>query len=205
MSKKRRSIHSKRKTKSLHHSFTYPPMRNFANNEAKPILAEIKSRKVNDIIRKSLINYLVIRSVTIFEHYFINEAQKLGERVKQEDLDKLLDNIIPDKPKGEQLASSFNYANLNHINHVFSTLLNMDFLNEIKHDSEINYRDYYYEDVHIPWATPLHKNWNNFLMAFDLRDDIVHHNKNANLSYSQIRNLVESVLDFTISSSVTIE
>ena len=189
---------------AIHHGPTWIPVRKFYFAEVHPILREIKSRKKNDIIRVSLTNYLIIRLVSSFECYLINRAQRYVEAYNT-DLSILFDEVRDDrKPKGKIVASSFNYANLNDVNYVFSKLLNMDFLSEVKKWSEINFRDYYYESEHILWASPLHRNWNNFIQIFELRDQIVHKMKKFVLHYKEIRNLAENILDFLVTCSVII-
>lgn len=55
----------------------------FSILQAKPILNEIKNREKNDPIRIALINYLIVRAVTIFEVFMINEAHKLATKYKK--------------------------------------------------------------------------------------------------------------------------
>ena len=196
--------YNQNKARARTSNLPYPYVKIFVRNEAKPVLAEIKRRESNDRMRKILVNYLIVRAVSIFEYFLLNEAGKLA------DLDKttaseLFTFVRLDKPIGDQVVSTFSFTNLKEVDHVFSTLKGIDFLNAIKKESTDYYLDYYLEDEQIPYTKSLHKNWDNVMRVFDYRHDIVHHNKLFNLSYKEIRDLVGGTLQFLMCSIMVID
>lgn len=164
-----------------------------------PLLQEIKKRRRGDVLRKSLINYLIIRAVTIFEIFLINEAHRLAKKNKKR-TKKLFSDIKTNYTLEDQLISSYSFTKLEDIDHVFSTLLDNSYLSEIKKESIKYALDYYLEDAHIRYTTPLHKNWDNVCKIFDFRPDIVHHNRLVDLQYHEIRNLVGGIIQFLMCS-----
>ena len=68
---KKRGVFSPAKKQAIQRGILYPKLRYFAITEAKPLLKQIKAKKINDIERKSLTNYLIIRAVTIFEIFLL--------------------------------------------------------------------------------------------------------------------------------------
>lgn len=203
MTNKKRGRFEKQKKKALFSGYEYPELRRFSGTEAKPILEEIKKRRKNDKIRIHLANYLIVRSVTMFEVFLLNQAYRKSKRNPR--AKKLFSHIQTNGTIAEQVISSFSFMNLDDINNVFSILLNIDdYLEEIKKES-IWYADSYsYEDAHIKYTNPLHKNWNVFLKVFELRHDIIHHNKHYVFNYFEIRNFVGMIIQFLMCSiSVT--
>jgi len=194
---KKRGTFSKQKKKAIHEGKEYPRIRDFSKLEAKPLLKEIQNRSKNDPVRTALINYLIIRTVTVFETFLLTEAYKLSKK-KKDKTKKLFTDVKVDIPLSEQVISTFSFTNLENVHEVFSTLLDIDFLKEIQEES-IRYEDnYFYEDAHIKRTKPLHKNWNAVCSIFELRHDIVHHNKLVKLGYSEIRNLVGGIIQFLL-------
>ncbi|MCH9042266.1 MAG: hypothetical protein IIB80_08950 [Thaumarchaeota archaeon] len=65
MGDKKKGSVSKQKLKAvLEHEHLWPRVRVYAVHEMKPMIEEIKKRHLNDVIRKSLVNYSIIRSVS---------------------------------------------------------------------------------------------------------------------------------------------
>ena len=90
---------------------------------------------------------------------------------------------------------------LDEIKFVFSTMLGIDdYLLEIKKESVDYASSYSYEIAHIKHTNPLHKKWDDFEKVFELRHDIVHHNKHYKLNYSEIRNCCGIIIEFLLCS-----
>lgn len=199
MTNKKRGRFEKQKKRALFLGHVYTKLRRFSETEAKPILEEIKKRRKNDKIRIHLANYLIVRSVTMFEIFLLNQAYR--KSMKNPRAKKLFSHIQTNATIAEQVISSFSFMNLDDVNDVFSVLLNIDdYLEEIKKES-IKYADSYsYEYAHIRYTNLLHKNWNVFLKVFELRHDIIHHNKHYVFNYFEIRNFVGMVIQFLMCS-----
>lgn len=196
---KKRGIFDKRKKKALVGGHLYPRLKQFSILEAQPILKEIKKRKKGDKIRIFLTNYLIVRSVSIFENFLLNEAYRLtkGNRRSKE----LFSSIQTNASLADQVISTYSFMKLDEVNRVFSALLHIEnFLSAIKEESIEYAPDYSLEDAHIKNTNPLHKNWDTFLKIFDLRHDIIHHNKHFNLDYTNIRNYVGIIIQFLLCS-----
>ena len=198
MGDKKKGSVSKQKLKAvLEHEHLWPRVRVYAVHEMKPMIEEIKKRHLNDVIRKSLVNYSIIRSVSIFEMYLLN----LAHRLARNDSDKtknLFSDIKTSMTLEDQLVSVFSFTNLGDINNVFSNFLDGDFLSEIKKESIDYAPDYWYESEHIPYTKPLHKNWDEFIKIFEIRNDIIHHNKLVNFEYSPLRAISLSISIFLL-------
>lgn len=179
----------------------YMMLSQFSNSEAKPFLEEIKNRRQGDKVRKVLVNYLIIRTVTICEMFLLNQAHRLAKNNPKK-AEKLLPNVDPNVPVEEQLLRKYGYMRLEKIDLVFSTLLGKHFLSEIKADSVKYAPDYYLESAHIRYTTPLYKNWNKVVKIFVLRHDIVHQNNLVDLKYTDIRNVIGGMIQFLMSSII---
>ncbi|MCV0401319.1 MAG: hypothetical protein K5777_05010 [Nitrosopumilus sp.] len=201
MSKKRNASFSKRKLNAINEDPLWIIVRKFVKTEMRPILNEIKSRKESDEIRIYLMNYLIVRIISIFENYLLNSALRIFKSY-QIDTSKILKNINSEVPLEQQIISSYSFMNLKDINILFSHIINKRFFDEIKYESETGGGFSYDDDVHIPYASPLHKNWKKFEKMFELRDGIIHHNKLIKMKWREFRDSLESVIDFLICTSV---
>ena len=198
--KKRGSI-SKPKLKAvLENEHLWPMVRVYAIDEMKPTVAEIKKRHHNDIIRKSLVNHSIIRTVSIFEIYLLNQAHRLA-RNDPNKTKSLFSDIKINETLENQLISTYSFTKLSDINNVFSNFIDGDFLTEIKKESIDYASDYWYEVEHMPYTKPLHKNWNEFIKIFEIRHDIIHHNKLVNFEYTYLRNLLGNTMQFLMCAS----
>ncbi len=112
----------------------------------------------------------------------------------------LFSKVRSDVPLDHQLASSFNFADINIVNHVMTKLLGKDFLKEVYDESIEYYPDYYLEREHITYTRALHNNWESVLKIFEYRNEIIHHNKLYDFKYSEIRNLIGGTLQFIMCS-----
>jgi hypothetical protein len=195
MIKKHRSKIDERKKQAIMGGPLWHIVRKYANGEMRLVLNEIKDRKKDDPLRTLLMNYLTVRTVTVFEVFMLN----LAERYIQEHLDvadKLLVKPVMDKTIGDQLISNYSFMNTDNVNSVFSEFIGTNFFRAIRKRSVEYATDYCYESEHIKWASPLHKNWTKFERIFQLRHGIVHHNKLVRFPWKYYRDMIESVLDF---------
>ena len=201
MGDKKRGSVSKQKLKAvLENEHLWPRVRVYAVHEMKPIVAEIKKRYPNDVIRKSLVNYSIIRTVSVFEIYLLN----LSHRLARHDPDKtknLFSDIKTSETLENQLVSVFSFTKLEDINNVFSNFIDEDFLTKIQKESVEYAPDYWYESEHMPYTKPLHKNWDEFIKIFEIRHDIIHHNKLVNFQYSYLKNLLGNTMQFLMCAS----
>lgn len=178
-------------------------VRNYAVGEAKPLLQEVRKRKKGDKFRKALINYLIVRTVSIFEIFHINMAYDCTSS-RRRNARKLFTEIKTNATIADQIISSFSFMDLEQVNQVFSTMLDTDFFTEIKNQSVRYAPDYYIEREHISHTRLLHKNWDYVCSIFDIRHDIVHHNKPVDLKYSEIRDLIGGLMEFMMCSLMII-
>jgi len=198
---KKRGSYNKIKKNAIRPGSLWPLVRQFANQEAKPILELTKNPKINAHHRKALMNYLVVRTVTIFEMFLLNEAHRLAKKDRRK-TKKLFTHIQTNASIEDQLISVYSFTKLSDVDHVFSTLLDKKFLAEIKNQSIQYAPDYSYEPAHIPYTKPLHNNWDFVCKIFELRNGIVHHNRLVNFAkYSEIRNLIGGIIQFLMCSS----
>jgi len=199
MANKKRGAYDKKKTDILTQDPLWPIVRRFAASEVHPLLKQIKNNEVDDKTRKVFINYLIVRTVSIFEIFLMNQAHRLAKKDKRKTR-KLFSEIKTNASIEDQVISAFSYMKLENINQVFSALLDMDFLSKIKKESVEYAPNYQYEVEQIPYTKPLHKNWDSVSKIIELRHDIVHHNKLVDLKYGEIKNLIGSLLQFMMCS-----
>ncbi|AFS82994.1 hypothetical protein [Candidatus Nitrosopumilus sediminis] len=201
---KRRGTFSKRKKNALFNEKLYPRLRIYTEKEVIPILEEIKSRKKNDKVRIALSNHLIVKAVSMFETFLLNQAYRKSKRNRKSR--QLFSQIQTNATISDQIISSFSFMNLDDVNTVFSVLLGVDdYLAEIK-DESVQYADgYSYEYAHIKYTNPFHKNWDVFLKIFDIRHDIVHNNKQYVFDYSEIRNFVGTINQFLMCSVIVVD
>jgi len=191
--------YSKRKAQARRTDSPYREIKIFKPQEVDPILSDIKNRKKGDPIRKALCNYLIVRTVSIFEFYMLNSAGRIADNDKVS-AKKLFTKIRSDIPVGHQIASSFNFADISVVNDVMTKLLGKDFLKAVYNQSIEYYPDYYLEMEHVTYTRALHNNWEKVLKIFDYRNNIVHQNRLYDFKYSEIRNLIGGTLQFIMCS-----
>ena len=199
MGKKKKGSIKENRIKSVRHSRLYHPVvRRFSEREVQPILKEIQRRNnLNDPIRIGLVNYLVLRSVSVFEHYFRSLVKRYADNVKNNvRLKDFFENPGNEKSKGGLIISNFNFMDMQSVNFVMSKLFKTNFLQEIKNESVRYAPDYSLEYAQIKFTKPLNKNWKIFLNTFEKRNSIAHENKLFNMKYSEIRNFVGNTIQF---------
>jgi len=168
-------------------------------HEIDPILLEIKKRKKGDFIRKSLCNFIIIRTVSIFEFYMLNEIGRLADKDKKT-ASEFFKDVRIDVPISHQLASMYNFAHIKDVNMLMSKFIGEDFLKAIFTESIEYAPNYSLEREHVKYTKPLHKNWKNVLEIFDYRDNIIHHRKLYDFTWTEIRNIVGGIMQFILCS-----
>ena len=90
----------------------------------------------------------------------LNEAHRLAKRDKRK-TKKLFTDIKTNATLEDQVISAYSFTKIENVDTVFSALLNIKFLEEIKKESVRYAPDYFYELEHVKYTKPLHKNWEN--------------------------------------------
>jgi len=188
----------KRKLAKLHYSLEWPRAKRYYIHEMTPILDKLLDDTFDSRLRKPLTKYLIISNVSVIEDFLSNLIRRI---IDENDLD--ISELITDEiktilqekqfqklTKGEVIAASYGYANLKHIDYVFSKLLKFPFIEYILRISrEDPARD-------IKGAILLHKNWEKFEEMFDARNKIVHAMADVQLSNRAIISLCDNTLSF---------
>lgn len=204
MSKKRPLIDPK-KLERFHSITNFTPVRRFEHSELVPILNRILPKNNDEQFRTSLTNYLIIRTISMFENYMSNKAQQLVDKA---DLDittlfkeeivipTSLFNVVKEQvTKGKIVGMSYNFANLDDVNEVFSKLLNINYFDEVlqRHNNEDQMNETF---RYFDGAIEICKNWKNVKKMFELRNDIVHGMAYPKLSNRVILSFVDSLMVF---------
>lgn len=163
--------------------------------EMKPLLIEIQSLKEEDkILQTALIEYVIIKTVTIFEIYFKSLAFEIGSDLGDK-LDKILQGDLKNNG-GTALAHSFSYANPFSIKDICLELFGVDIMeNAKKYYDDFNNEGIEHEVYHIRHIPLLRNNWMNFEKIFEYRNKIVHENFSPQIRYAELRKMVGSVFD----------
>jgi hypothetical protein len=155
--------------------------------------------------------------VSSLEYFFKNEAIRTVEEndldisilfegkisFTVEELDQLAkENLLT---KGNIVASSFSFVNLNLINWFFSKLFNLDFLDYIKKLNDIDQTRQVFDGPPIPLE------YSRMHQAYVLRNDIVHNLKDVHLTKTKVLEMWDNALNIVeigqkvIDSAVTNE
>jgi hypothetical protein len=181
---KKKARFDKRKMRRLHYGPEWPTVNQPFEDEIKPILRALKNSQLKVSVRRSLENYLVIRLVSMIEYFFSNIVRRMVDERKL-DVSKFFDEkSLEEKMKegrtADQIAvSTFVYANYDQIQYSVSGLLDLD--DFFGTGRALDKGDPY---KYVIGAILLEKNFEEFKEMFDLRNDIVHGMKDANLSIS---------------------
>jgi hypothetical protein len=191
-----------------------PLAERFYHNEIAPIIEFIKHNKGNyNEIAKSLRKYLVISCVSLAEDFLSHliyrvidenhidifsivdvEKEDVNEKISKQQ--KNTNRIIT---KGEYVAANNNFANAEAINSVFTKLLstdkefqklNIDFFEAVKRIDDFDPYKY------VKRARRISLNWNNFILMFELRTDVVHEMKEINMPDSKLFSLCDNTMNF---------
>lgn len=139
-------------------------------------------------------NYVIIRLVSMMEIFFTNQARRIVDE-QQLDISDLVDEkslqeaLSKGQSKGQLIATNFDFARYSEISRVFSKFLIIDFFGTVK---ALDARDRYW---YVVGAISMDKNWDKFQDMFELRNDIVHEMKNADMKNRDIRSLCDNVMN----------
>ncbi len=192
--RKKRAKYDERKMMRRHFRKEWPLVDQSFEKEIKPLLGALKNSDLDTRVRGSLGNYLIIRLVSMMEYFFSNKVAKI---VDERDLDasRILDEESLEEQKkqghaaGQIVLSTFSYENYDQIQYVFSALLDLDFFGTVRAlDSGNPYK-------YVKGAISLEKNFEEFKAIFDLRHEIVHGMKDANLSIRKFSSLVNNTIN----------
>jgi len=155
-------------------------------SELTPVKEEIEKSKDNTI-KQVLKDYMIIHSMTIMEDYFRDQAASLIDNHKLP-VDKLLKRkeiSIPFKQigiikkseitEGKIIASSFNFQDFSETNRIFSDLLNIKFLEEVKRYASTHFMENNQQGIDLEKL--LIKKWDYFFSCLDRRHEIIHSRK----------------------------
>lgn len=180
----------------------FPKANAVFKHEVISLLDVITDPNTSVLLRQSLVNYVIIRSVALIENFLSNNIKKL---IDERDIDishlvknlSEVDNLCKEHnmSKGRLVAGSLNLVNYDGIQNAIGILLGIDFFKVVKAKST----DYPIREV--KGAIYLHKNWDKFIKIFDLRHDIVHGLQNPRLTNRQVRSLCDNALAMIDASS----
>jgi hypothetical protein len=171
---------------------SWSDIRHFFESQIEPSLEKLYDRKFDDRIKPCLKNYLITSLVSVMEYFFKNEARRVVDEYDM-DIARLfkgevtipfsnLEYLIKEGSitKGNVIASSFNFANLNDLNELFSKLLNLNFFDYVRKLDRSD-RSRYVFDGH-----PIDIDYKKLKEAFELRHQVVHEMKQVELSNWQL-------------------
>lgn len=197
--------------------YSYRFVKNFYYSEIEPIIKILKSADLSDTMKQSLRKYTVIALISSLEYFFKNEARRT---VEENELDTSplfdgkisftvdeLDQLVKENKltKGNIIASSFSFVNLQIINWFFSKLFDLDYLDYVKKLNDIDQTRQVFDGPPIPLE------YSRIYQAYRLRNDIVHDFKNVHLTKTMIIEMWDNALNIieigqkVIDSAVTKE
>lgn len=161
----------------------------------KPLLIEIQYLNGKDeTVRTALIEYVIIKTVTIFEVYFKSIAYTIGSKLGGK-LDLVLKGNFERDP-ASAFAHSGSHANPLRVKKIYFELLGVDIMEEAKdYYDNFNNEGIAHEECHIRNIPLLRNNWNNFEDIFYYRNKIVHEDILPSINYCKLRKMIGSVFD----------
>lgn len=174
-------------------SFSF--VRAFLNNQVEPIFDKLYDENFDGKIKPALRNYLIVSLVSAMEYFFRNEARRVVDDYDK-DITLLfsgdipipissLDQLIREKSitKGNIVASSINFANLDEIHKSFSKLFGMnDFFDYVTKLERSNPS----RSVRRGHGPPIDIDIEKLQEAFRLRNEVVHAMHQVELSNNQL-------------------
>ena len=181
----------------------FKPIRNFhlflinEFRKTRSILVEIQSLQNNGtdlIIKNALMEYTIIKTVSIFENFFKSMAFLIGSDISIE-LDKVLKKGYEEN-RGKALADSLTHSNPKVVVDMYKKLLNRDMIEDAEtYFDNFNNEGIEHEIYHIRKIPLLSKNWDNFYKLFEYRNKIIHESFSPSIKYSELRKMVGAIFD----------
>jgi hypothetical protein len=179
-------------------------MRTFLRNQIEPILDKLYDKNFDEKIKPALRNYLIVSLVSSMEYFFRNEARRIVDE-QDKDITLLfsgdipipissLDQLIKEKSitKGNIVASSVNFANLDEIHDTFSKLLKIhnffDYIAKLERSNPSRY-------VQRGHGAPIDIDIEKLREAFSLRNEVVHAMHQVELSNNQLVSRWDNVMN----------
>jgi hypothetical protein len=173
-------------------------------NQIEPILDKLYDKNFDEKIKLTLRNYLIVSLVSSMEYFFRNEARRIVDE-QDKDITLLfsgdipipissLDQLIKEKSitKGNIVASSINFANLDDIHDTFSNLLKIndffDYVTKLERSNPSRY-------VRRGHGPPIDIDIKKLREAFSLRNEVVHAMRQVELSNNQLVSRWDNVMN----------
>ena len=154
----------------------------------------MENRGTDLIIKNALIEYTIIKTVSIFENFFKSLAFYVGSDIKIE-LNKVLKKGY-DENRGKALVDSITHSNPKIVVDMYKKLLDRDIIKDAAtYFDNFNNEGIEHEVYHIRKIPLLSKNWDNFYKLFECRNKLVHESVTPSVTYSELRNMVGAVFD----------
>jgi hypothetical protein len=180
---------------------SYKSVKKLCSNEIEPIIRMLRDNKLEESFKQSLRKYLVIMLIASLEHFFRSESKYLVDKNNLDitrlfseeksfslgDLDRMMQKD-GNLTKGNMVASNFSFGNIEEVNHVFSTLLQLDFLDYVRKLNDIDQTRYIFD------GHPILFNYGRLIKAYQMRNEIVHELKDAKISNWGILSLWDNIM-----------
>ena len=179
-------------------------VRMFLDNQIEPTFEKLYDENFDNRLKPALRNYLIVSLVSAMEFFFRNEARRMVDEYNK-DITLLfsgnipipissLDQLIKEKSltKGNIVASSINFANLDEIDKSFTKLLNMnnffDYIAKLERSNPSRY-------VRRGHGPPINIDIEKLREAFRLRNKVVHEMIQVELSNIQLVSRWDNVMN----------
>ena len=192
----------------------------FLKREVGPLLNKLNDNKFDSDIEKPLKKYLIISISTFIEQYFKNLARRIVDKERL-DVTKLfkdeiripisqLDSILAQGKltKGYIVASSYNFADPNQIDELFTYLLKLDLRIEPRPAflEIIQMAQRAYPQVYLsPDDKPFDIDREKFVEALRHRNAIVHEMKDIEITNSELGFLWENAINIVSAADMIMD
>lgn len=184
--------------------YSFRKVKGFYSTQIDFLIKMLLDKNVTPDLKQTLRKYIIIAFFAALEYYFKNEASKMADKLSL-DVSSLfvkanIEKLVMDKgtTKGNIIASTYSFVNIDEIDFVFSNLLRLSsFLDYIV---KLNVTD---QTRFVLDGHPLAIEYDRFRKAYSLRNEITHGIKEVRLSNSMVIHLWDNLLNI-IDISVSI-
>jgi len=176
--------------------YSFRKVKGFYSAQIDYLIKMLLDKRVSPYLKQSLRKYIVIALFAAMEYFFKNEASNLVDKLNL-DVSSLfikgnIEKLVTDKgtTKGNIIASTYSFVNIDEIDFLFSNLLNLSSFLDYIVKLNITDQTRFVLDGH-----PLPIEYDKFRKAYNLRNKIAHDIKDVKLSNSMVIHLWDNLLN----------
>lgn len=184
--------------------YSFRKVTGFYSSQIDFLIKMLLDENVSPHLKQTLQKYILVTCFAAMEYFFKNEASNLVDKLNL-DVSNLfshgnIEKMVKDKgtTKGNIIASTYSFVNIDDIDYVFSNLLGLTSFLDYVVKLNVTDQTRFVLDGH-----PLAIDYEKFRKAYSLRNEIAHGIKDVKISKSMVIHLWDNLLNI-IDISVSI-